>query len=489
MPPKTKAKGGKAKKAAAGGKKGGKKKRAEGETEGGGGGGEPSQTAEQREEAQRREERAAALRVRLREIEAETAEEEARMNEYRQEKEVVAQFWEHEKERREATKLALRDKLREKQDAEEKHAFELKLYKTKVKNLLYEQQTSMTEAKIDSETGIKQAQVVQRDEEHQHFLSLRSIKRLRNEMQSSHEALVTNLREEQATRFRELREQFEGRAAELTALHREKERVAREGMEQRKSREVKKIVLEKDRRIQKLMAEHKKAFDAIKAYYRDITHSNLDLIKTLKEELSRLRAADVQRQKQLGETKRYHSKLVEPLQQNLHLLEELKGDLQAHERNQTELSVVGDRLAVVEDGIRQLSWNTEVLQQKYDQVDEERAELRDKLGDTLLEVQQKAGFRRLLLERKVHALAEDLEKTEAALAEVLASTSLQPEVVGDIRRNLHDVLEDKNRAIKALEERVNDLRTYYYDTVHAYESKMLEHRVPLEEMGFVPADV
>lgn len=477
MPPKAKAKAKGKGKAGAKGKAGskGKAKRKGGE------GADPG-AAEDAARAAAEEEAARTLRQALRGVDAETARETALLNEYRVQKEMTAQFWEHEKERREALKLALRERERAREDLEERQAFELKVYKTKVKNLLYEQQTAMTEAKTDCEAGLKQRQVGQRDEEHQQFLDARSLKRLRKEMAAAHGDLVNDLREEQAKAFRALREEYEQRANELVALSRERERAARGATDAAKTRDIKKIVLEKDRRTMRLMMEHKKAFDAIKTYYRDITHSNLDLIKTLKDELARLRSSDAQRQKQLGDTKRYHQKLVQPLQENLHLLEELKGDLQVHERNVTELSVVNDRLAVVEDSLRQLSWDSEVLRQRTEQAELERDELREKLSDSLLEVQQKAGFRRLLLQKKIGALADDLEKTEAALAEVLASTSLRPEVVGDIRRNLQDVIEAKNADIKSLEGRINDLRTYYYDTVHAYEECMLAHNVPLEEI-------
>ncbi len=40
--------------------------------------------------------------------------------------------------------------------------------------------------------------------------------------------------------------------------------------------------------IDQLMADHHKAFSDIKHYYNDITHNNLDLIKSLKEEVKDL---------------------------------------------------------------------------------------------------------------------------------------------------------------------------------------------------------
>jgi hypothetical protein len=56
-------------------------------------------------------------------------------------------------------KMELRNKLRQKQDLEEKHAFELKVYKQKVKHLLHEQQSNMTEVKTDGQVALKLLQV------------------------------------------------------------------------------------------------------------------------------------------------------------------------------------------------------------------------------------------------------------------------------------------------------------------------------------------
>ena len=57
------------------------------------------------------------------------------------------------------------------------------------------------------------------------------------------------------------------------------------------------------------------------------------------------------------------------------------------------------------------------------------------------------GFKNLILEKKLEAMAQDLEKTESALAEILASTNLQPDIIGDIKHNLEDVLMSKNKQV------------------------------------------
>jgi hypothetical protein len=56
-------------------------------------------------------------------------------------------------------------------------------------------------------------------------------------------------------------------------------------LEARREAEIKRIERRKDSHIAELMKSHEKAFGEIKNYYNDITHNNLDLIKSLKEEV------------------------------------------------------------------------------------------------------------------------------------------------------------------------------------------------------------
>jgi len=51
-------------------------------------------------------------------------------------------------------------------------------------------------------------------------------------------------------------------------------------------------------------------------------------------------------------------------------------------------------------------------------------------------VQQKSGFKNLLLERKLNTLADSLEKKEAQLNQVLSATNMDPMALGVVTRKL-----------------------------------------------------
>jgi len=155
-------------------------------------------------------------------------------------------------------------------------------------------------------------------------------------------------------------------------------------------------------------------------------------------------------------------------------------------QTQVKLADSKDQLVVLEEHIKNLSWEQEIQEQKFSRMKEERDELKNRLHKTIYNVQQKTGFKNLLLEKKLEAMSQDLEKTESALAEVLASTNLQPEVIGDIKHNLEDVLMAKNKQVQRLEDNLADLKHSYSKMIQVYEAKMAEHNVPLEELGFTP---
>ena len=81
----------------------------------------------------------------------ETKVEEKKFDTYRQEREQLNYFWIVEKKRLEDKKAELRNKERELQDLEEKHAVEVKVYKQRVKHLLYEHQDEVTQEKTKGE--------------------------------------------------------------------------------------------------------------------------------------------------------------------------------------------------------------------------------------------------------------------------------------------------------------------------------------------------
>ncbi|XP_020608795.1 growth arrest-specific protein 8-like [Orbicella faveolata] len=146
------------------------------------------------------------------------------------------------------------------------------------------------------------------------------------------------------------------------------------------------------------------------------------------------------------------------------------------------------RLKVQEEELRSLHWEHEVLQQRFSQTQSERDELYGKFVKAIHEVQQKSNFKNLLLEKKLAALADTLEKKEAQLNEVLSASNLDPTALTVVTRKLEDVLDSKNSAIKDLQYELARVCKAHNDLIRTYEAKLQSFGVPTEELGFKPLE-
>merc|ERR1711916_278653 len=221
----------------------------------------------------------------------------------------------------------------------------------------------------------------------------------------------------------------------------------------------------KDLFFQDLMANHEKAFSDIKAYYFDITQNNMALIVSLKDHVEELRKQSYADAKRMLSMKADLQRALEPLAEKTARVEELEKEL------------------------KDLQWEHEVLEQRFAQVEAERDELYDKFVTTIHEVQQKSGFKNLLLEKKMSVLNDELEKKDAQLSEVLAASNIEPSALAAVTKRLEDVLDVKNKTIRALQVEVAKNVKARNDVIRVYEAKLGEYGIPVEDLGFEVVDV
>lgn len=225
---------------------------------------------------------AKSARLEIRQLRAEIENETRLLNDFQQQKNKVDQFHELAKRKREDLKMDLRNSLRQKQDLEEKQSYELKLYKSKVKHLLHEQQSGMTDLRIDHESASALVGEDQRLREHHLSVELRSLKVSGKSQEVQHDSFLKDLKLNQEKNILALRIEFERKAQQLKDHYEKKSKTLRDESDELRRQEVTRIELKKNTHVADLMAKHKRKFEKIKKYYADITHANLELIKNLK---------------------------------------------------------------------------------------------------------------------------------------------------------------------------------------------------------------
>lgn len=409
-------------------------------------------------------------------------------NYFQLERDKVNTFWEITKRQLEEKKAELRNKDREMEDAEERHQIEIKVYKQKVKHLLYEHQNNIAELKAEKAAALELAQKEHRVNEQDFRTDKRSLKVELKEQELSNEDVVKNLKKTHDEAVTDLRSDFERQAREIERKYERKMRALRDELDLRRKTEIHEVEERKNSQINTLMKNHEKAFSDIKNYYNDITLNNLALINTLKEQVEEMKKKEERLEKQMAEVMAENKRLVEPLQRAREEVDDLRRQLSNYDKDKQSLASAKARLRVKEEEYKALQWEHEVLEQRFEKMQAERDELYQRFVKAIHEVQQKSNLKNLLLEKKLTALADTLEKKEAQLNEVLSASNLDPTALSVVTRKLEDVLDSKNSAIKDLQYELARVCKAHNDLLRTYESKLTHFGVPTEELGFKPLE-
>jgi hypothetical protein len=451
-------------------KKGGKK--ADGETE------VVAETADQAEWKQLKNEA-----DRLHKL---TKKEEHDFNEFQQQREKLNYFWIVEKKKLEDKRVELRNKERELQDLEEKHQVEIKIYKQRLKHLLYEHQNELTQKKTEAEKALKMAQDDDRENEVDIKEDRRSLNIQLKELEFTHEEYIRSLKREQDQKVTFLRHEFERRSSEITKNYDMRMKKTRELLDRKRKDEIKSIEDRKHVMIDFLMNEHQKAFMDIKNYYNDITHNNLDLIKSLKEEVKDLESEERKDQLKLYEKMSENKKLSAPLKKMQEDVIALRDQLEEYKTEKQEMKKVKSNLLIVESNQNTLLWEQETLLLRLEDLKKQKSELDFQLKSSIYEVKQKSAFRGMLLEKKLNALSKIQEEREAQLNEVLSRANLEPALLGQVKGHVDDILLRKNNDAKKFQQEILRLQSQYDYLQSFMDKKLQEYGLTMSELGFVP---
>nr|XP_015298306.2 dynein regulatory complex subunit 4 isoform X2 [Macaca fascicularis] len=357
-------------------------------------------------------------------------------NYFQLERDKIHTFWEITRRQLEEKKAELRNKDREMEEAEERHQVEIKVYKQKVKHLLYEHQNNLTEMKAEGTVVMKLAQKEHRTQEGVLRKDMRALKVELKEQELANEVVVKNLRLKHTEEITKMRNDFERQVREIEAKYDKKMKMLRDELDLRRKTELHEVEERKNSQINTLMQRHEEAFTDIKNYYNDITLNNLALINSLKEQMEDMRKKEDHLEREMAEVSVQNKRLADPLQKAREEMSEMQKQLANYQRDKQILLCTKARLKVTEKELKDLQWEHEVLEQRFTKVQQERDELYRKFTAAIQEVQQKTGFKNLVLERKLQALSAAVEKKEVQFNEVLAASNLDPAALTLVSRKL-----------------------------------------------------
>lgn len=381
----------------------------------------------------------------------------------------------------------LRNKQRELQDLEERQQIELKMFQQRLKHLRYHQQDEVVELKTDAELGLKLQEDHHRITEAEIKKDQRALKMEKKEAEVAQQDFTRMLKLEQDQKILELRHEFDRKARDMQQKYELRMKEIREEMEKQRKKQIQQIEESKNTQIEGVMKKNQQDFTEIKVYYQEITVSNFDSIKRLKEDYADIKKTENDDAKKMYDLEQRNKQLKEPMKKAKQDVERLEQEKEAYKEDKKRLAQVKEKIKQSETLLKRMEFQHEVLQQQLAHVTSEREDLYTKFQQAIYDVQQKSGLKNLILEKKIDTVEEALETTEAQITELLASANVDPSTSAGITQKLDQVIAYKDDIVGQLQEEVQRIKDSHSTMVKTYESKLAEYGIPPEELGFVPA--
>ncbi|XP_031843174.1 growth arrest specific protein 8 [Nomia melanderi] len=410
-------------------------------------------------------------------------------NYFQLERDKLRTFWEITRHQLEEARASVRNKEREKEEVTENHEAELKLYKQKVKHLMYEHQTNLSETKAEHMVALKLAQDDHVDQENELYKDKKDLKKIMKERELAHLNEIRALKLQNAEEIDKITKQFQTEATEMEQKYEQKLVNQYESLSLKHRMEITEVEERKNTQISNLIKNHETAFSEMKTYYNDITLNNLSLIKSMKEQMEVMRNNEERMKKQVRELTAENKKYSTDLKTLEESVAQFTHQLQNYEKDKQALTSTKKRLAIVQKDFENLKWENEILELRFEKCQSERDELHSRFVSAILELQQKTGLKNVLLERKLEKLSDLLEQREAQISEVLAAAQLDPTAVLNANKKLENILTRKNTAIQDLQYELAKVCKAHDDLLRTYEAKLQEYGIPKSELGFQPLKI
>lgn len=388
-------------------------------------------------------------------------------NFFQLERDKINSYWEISRRELDATKAELRQKDRERAEMSERHQIETKVYKQKMRHILYEHQVQLAQLKIEAEQTLRNKQQEHLEREQSLEKDIRGLKLTSREQELNVNDAKLAQTMQQEREISEQMQDFERQMKEMHLRYERRIKHLRDEMDRQRTEEIAAIDRRKEEHVQELQEVHDKAFQDIKEYFNEVTSSNLETIRTLKDEVYSRKRTEAHNEKAMFEIAQTNKRLTEPLTKAQRQKKQLEAELSNYERDRAALKTTKQELKQLEQRMKGLTWEHEVLRQRYGKLTEDRDLVFNQYSDMLQEIQQKAVFKRVLVRRKIEVVNDNIERKDAQIGELLSRANVEggSEVAGQV----DDLLRRKDETVSTLQKLLAELTTRHEKVVRAYE--------------------
>ncbi|KAG8345420.1 putative Growth arrest specific micro tubule binding [Trypanosoma vivax] len=393
-------------------------------------------------------------------------------NYFQLERDRIVSFWEISKRQLEELKIACRQREREKAETVERHEVEKKVFKQKIRHMLYEHQLQLSEITSEAERTLVAREEEYRQKERNAAKEIHDRRLMLREQENGHRNMVSVLTNAHDKAIAEQQLTFERKMKELHLMFEKKTRDLREEMDLQCREEVGLIERRKEEHINELREVHERTFKEMKDYYSEITSNNLEMIRSLKDEVYARKRTEAHNERAMMDVAQRNRKLTEPLAKLQRQKRELEQELISYTSDKEKLKSTKAEVHTSEQELQALSWEHEVLFQRLAKLEEDRDIILNRYNNMLQEIQQKATFRRVLIQSKLELVHSQLEGRDARLGELLKRANIDPEGISEIEHRVRDLSLEKDNMIGNLRHLISCMADKQLSAVSAYEMYM-----------------
>ncbi|CAJ1993560.1 T-lymphocyte triggering factor [Leishmania donovani] len=400
-------------------------------------------------------------------------------NYFQAERDKVNGMWDITKKELENEQFSLQNAESELEELEREHQVEMKVYQQKVRHLLYDQKVAVKQLRDESDAALRQAEAAHTQRMHQ--LEVERQRRMTG-MQSAREAQESRIVDQRDGHQYMLtvtkRRNHEKELARLQASYEAKLSTLREDLELRRRAEVQDAEERYNLHINHLIQQHEDKFNEMKAYYNHITHNNLEIIQSLKDEIATMKKNDEHNEGLMFEIEKENENLVAPLEQLEKEVAELQVKKQQHIQDKQSLRSFRTRYKLLQQQLCALRQEKEMLEDQYKNVYDEREDLRAKFESALREAMDVVADRNNSLQQNLIEAHARLEQRDAQLEGVLRAMGLEPAAMELISNEIDAEVQTKNQVIKDLHFEMRRLEKKVNAMVEEYERRCRAVGVP-----------
>ncbi|PFH37411.1 hypothetical protein BESB_038690 [Besnoitia besnoiti] len=365
-----------------------------------------------------------------------------------------------------------------------RHRAEIAAYEQKIESLEHAHKLVKKEIQTKGEEAVLAEDSAAEAVLNEHYKYLSKLEATAAKQQKSQEQETANLENAFEQHLNKLGERFLRIFEELKKNYELQFEEARQTLELREKVEVHEVEERKNLHINEVMASHRSAFEQIKAYYIDITHDNLELIKELRKGIAEMKARAKITHKQMQETQQENSQLTEPLRQQQQLKVKLEQQLRFYVKDKLALQNIRARDAQLEEKVKAAKRHNHQMEQQKHKLERDIGEytrlLRNLKSDTNIRTQAKI----MLYEQKVSNMLQSLEQKFRERERLVASMSLSPDAAVQMQEILRRSFLEKNEEIENLRVELQTVAKSYNDTVLTMKARLKQLEVNSNAIDF-----